>query len=44
LTDRGGLWLSLGDQQLHLGVEDGIDRARTRAHLAYEVDDLVYWR
>ncbi|GIL09359.1 MAG: hypothetical protein BroJett033_8700 [Chloroflexota bacterium] len=44
LRGRGGLWLQLGDLQLHLGVEDGVDRAATRAHLAYEVDDLTAWR
>ncbi len=40
LRDRGGLWLQLGDRSVHLGVEDGVDRHRTKAHLAYEVSDL----
>lgn len=44
LADRGGLWLQVGDIQLHLGVEDGIARSATRAHVAYEVDDLAFWR
>lgn len=44
LRGRGGLWLQLGELQLHLGVEDGVDRAATRAHLAYEVDDIAAWR
>ncbi len=44
LAGRGGLWLQVGDTQIHLGVEDGVDRAATRAHLAYEVDDLTAWR
>ncbi len=35
-----GVWLSLGDQELHLGVQDGeIDRA-SRAHVALVTDDL----
>jgi catechol 2,3-dioxygenase-like lactoylglutathione lyase family enzyme len=45
LRDRGGTWFDLGDgQQLHLGVEDGVSRRATKAHLAYEVDDLEHWR
>ena len=44
LAGRGGFWLEIGDQQLHFGTEDGIDRARTKAHVAYLVDDLQGWR
>jgi catechol 2,3-dioxygenase-like lactoylglutathione lyase family enzyme len=44
LEGRGGFWLQVGDQQLHVGTEDGIDRAATKAHLAYEVSDLQTWR
>jgi len=38
LRGRGGLWFEVSGFQLHLGIED--DRAPTRAHLAWEVDDL----
>jgi catechol 2,3-dioxygenase-like lactoylglutathione lyase family enzyme len=41
LQGRGGFWLQVGDQQVHVGVEDDIDRSQTKAHLAYTVDDLV---
>jgi catechol 2,3-dioxygenase-like lactoylglutathione lyase family enzyme len=44
LKGRGGLWLALGDQQLHIGVEDSAARHATKAHLAYEVDDVAAWR
>jgi catechol 2,3-dioxygenase-like lactoylglutathione lyase family enzyme len=44
LAGRGGFWLQAGDRQVHVGTEGGIDRAATKAHLAYEVDDLVAWR
>lgn len=44
LIGRGGFWLELGDQQVHVGVEDGFDRLTTKGHIAYEVDDIVYWR
>jgi len=44
LKPRGGFWLQLGDQQIHVGVEDGVDRHATKAHLAYEVSDLKFWR
>jgi len=44
LQGRGGFWLALGDLQIHVGTEDGFDRSATKAHLAYEVDDLEAWR
>jgi catechol 2,3-dioxygenase-like lactoylglutathione lyase family enzyme len=44
LAGRGGFWLELGSQQIHFGTEDDIDRAKTKAHVAYEVDDLEAWR
>jgi catechol 2,3-dioxygenase-like lactoylglutathione lyase family enzyme len=44
LKGRGGLWLQVGDQQLHVGTEDGVDRMATKAHIAYEVDDLGEWQ
>jgi catechol 2,3-dioxygenase-like lactoylglutathione lyase family enzyme len=42
LRGRGGFWLAVGDaHQLHVGVErDFRDRAGSREHVAYEVDDL----
>jgi catechol 2,3-dioxygenase-like lactoylglutathione lyase family enzyme len=36
----GGFWVAVGDRSLHVGAEEGIDRIATRAHVAYEVDDL----
>lgn len=44
LRDRGGFWLQVGDRQLHVGVEAGVDRRRTKAHLAYQVADVAVWR
>lgn len=44
LAARGGFWLQLGDLQIHVGTEDGIDRTETKAHLAYQVQDLPRWR
>jgi len=44
LSGRGGLWLQVGDHQVHIGVEDGVDRRLTKAHIAYEVLDLPGWR
>jgi catechol 2,3-dioxygenase-like lactoylglutathione lyase family enzyme len=44
LEGRGGFWLRLGDQQVHVGTEDGVDREATKAHLAYEVSELGGWR
>lgn len=39
-ANRGGLWLEVGDAQLHIGTEDGINRAATKAHVAFEVANL----
>ncbi|MBW7457018.1 VOC family protein [Paenibacillus sepulcri] len=40
LAGRGGFWVEVGPLALHIGTEDGVDRTRTKAHLAYEVTDL----
>ncbi|WP_271754988.1 VOC family protein [Cohnella sp. JJ-181] len=40
LQGRGGFWVEVGDQQLHVGTEAGVDRHITKAHLAYEVEDI----
>jgi catechol 2,3-dioxygenase-like lactoylglutathione lyase family enzyme len=44
LTGRGGFWLQVGDRQVHFGTENDVDRDRTKAHVAYLVDDLEHWR
>ncbi len=44
LAGRGGFWVQLGEQQIHFSTEEGVDRTATKAHLAYEVADLVAWR
>jgi len=38
-----GIWLNAGPFELHIGVEDNVER-KTRAHLAYEVTDILAWR
>jgi putative intracellular protease/amidase/catechol 2,3-dioxygenase-like lactoylglutathione lyase family enzyme len=43
LVERGGLWLQVGNRQVHIGVEDGVERLATKAHIAYEVSDLSGW-
>ncbi len=43
LQGRGGFWIQLGDQQVHIGAEEGVDRHATKAHLAYQVDDIPTW-
>lgn len=44
LAGRGGFWLRVGPQQVHVGTEAGLDRAATKAHLAYEVSSIEHWR
>jgi catechol 2,3-dioxygenase-like lactoylglutathione lyase family enzyme len=39
----GGTWMNAGSFEVHIGLEDGIER-KTRAHIAYEVDDIAGWR
>ena len=29
---------------MHVGVEDGVERTVTKAHLAYQVDDIASWQ
>ncbi|MCM2532286.1 VOC family protein [Neobacillus pocheonensis] len=44
LKGRGGFWLEVGDRQVHVGTEDDFDRLKTKAHIAYQVDNISYWR
>jgi len=44
LKARGGFWLQVGDREVHVGTESGVERTQTKAHLAYAVDDLQAWR
>jgi catechol 2,3-dioxygenase-like lactoylglutathione lyase family enzyme len=44
LLARGGFWLEIGDLQLHVGTENNFDRTKTKAHVAYLVEDLKSWR
>lgn len=44
LQSRGGFWLELGAFQVHVGTENNFDRTATKAHLAYQVNDLNGWR
>jgi catechol 2,3-dioxygenase-like lactoylglutathione lyase family enzyme len=44
LKPNGGFWLQLGNIQIHVGTESGVDRNQTRAHVAYEVTDIEWWR
>jgi catechol 2,3-dioxygenase-like lactoylglutathione lyase family enzyme len=44
LVGRGGFWMELGELQVHVGVEDMAGRELSKAHAAYLVDDLAFWR
>lgn len=44
LRGNGGFWIDLGNVQVHVGLQDGIEPAKTRAHLAYEVDNIDFWK
>jgi catechol 2,3-dioxygenase-like lactoylglutathione lyase family enzyme len=40
LQGRGGLWLTVGNQAIHFGTEEVSDRAASKRHVAFEVEDL----
>lgn len=40
LQANGGLWFKLGNTDLHLGIQDGVEFQALRMHEAYQVDDL----
>jgi catechol 2,3-dioxygenase-like lactoylglutathione lyase family enzyme len=44
LKPRGGFWLQVGDRELHVGTEQGVNRQATKAHVAFAVQDLAFWR
>lgn len=44
LKGRGGFWVNVGDRDVHIGTEEGFDRLTTKAHIAYEVENLCYWK
>ena len=44
LAGRGGFWCQLGSFQIHIGIEKNPVNHTTKAHLAYAVDGLTYWR
>ena len=44
LQNRGGFWMELSGFQIHVGTEEAFDRTKTKAHIAYEVNDLENWR
>ena len=39
-----GIWMHAGTFEMHIGVEEGVNRSATRAHVAYEVSDLAECR
>ncbi len=40
LQGRGGFWLQLDGCQIHISIEDGVERLKTKAHVALEVSDI----
>ena len=44
LKKRGGFWTALAGQEIHISIEDGVDRTLTKAHIAYQVENLAAWR
>ena len=42
LKHRPSFWVTLGEIDIHVSEEDGEFREATKAHIAYEVDNLDY--
>ena len=40
----GGFWFHARNFEMHIGIEKNVDRRATRAHVAYEVEDVAAWR
>lgn len=41
LRGRGGCWVAAGSTMLHFGTEDVADRAASKRHVAFVVEDLA---
>jgi len=44
LQGHGGFWLQVGNHQVHVGIEEGVARQATKAHIAYVVTNVAEWR
>ena len=44
LKGKGGFWLDAGSIQVHVSLQDDVERARSKVHVAYIVEDLESWR
>jgi len=44
LKGRGGFWVSVGNADVHISIEEGFDRLTTKSHIAYQVEDIDYWK
>lgn len=44
MRTRGGFWLEVGSFQVHIGTEEATGRQQSKAHVAYEVENLDSWR
>ena len=40
LQGRGGFWLQLDGSQIHVSIEEGVERLKTKAHVAIEVSNI----
>jgi catechol 2,3-dioxygenase-like lactoylglutathione lyase family enzyme len=39
-----GFWVRVGDRNVHIGIDRDSDRPISKAHVAYQVDDLAEMR
>lgn len=44
LQENGGFWLKLANIDLHIGIQNDINRQQLKPHIAYQIDDLGAWR
>lgn len=44
LIKNGGFWLNIGDIQIHIGLQNNINRFDLKAHIAFECHNLLELR
>lgn len=44
LRKKGGFWLELGKVQIHVSIQDDVDRLALKAHVCFFCENLKLWR
>lgn len=44
LLAKGGFWLKLGEIEIHVSIQDKINRQELKSHICFECHGLLDWR